>query len=238
MSTQIKINPDLDWDALKLEYQTTSRLQIQNFFTNDTAEYLLQLLQAHQEWYLAYNHGNQFYESTLEDLQRLSPEQRHQFKSNIEKRAQNHFQYVFFQYYISQAIELGENPNHPLHAFEDFVNSDVYLDKMRFLTAEEKINKADSYASYYAPGHFLSEHDDIHPKHDRVAACTFSLTKNWQLNWGGHLAFYDKQGNIDKALIPAFNTMNVFKIPQSHAVQPVAPWAGAKRLSLLSWLHR
>ncbi|TKB46271.1 2OG-Fe(II) oxygenase [Thalassotalea mangrovi] len=238
MNTTITINPELDWDALKREYQRESRLQIKDFFSADTAEYLLHLLQSNQDWYLAFNNGNQFYESSLEDLQKLTDEQRHKFRANIERRAQNHFQYVFFQYYISQAISLGENDGHPLHAFEAFVNSEEYLEKMRFLTEERKIAKADSYASYYAPGHFLSEHDDIHPKHDRVAACTFSLTKNWQLNWGGHLAFYDSQGNIDKALIPSFNTMNIFRIPQRHAVQPVAPWAGDKRLSLLSWLHR
>ena len=32
---------------------------------------------------------------------------------------------------------------------------------------------------------------------DRVAALVFSMTKNWNRNWGGHLAFYDEAGELD-----------------------------------------
>ena len=53
-----------------------------------------------------------------------------------------------------------------------------------------------------------------------------------------NLAFFDEAGNIEEAFMPAFNTLNIFLIPQRHAVQQVAPFAGTRRLSYLSWLHR
>ena len=90
----------------------------------------------------------------------------------------------------------------------------------------------------YAPGHFLTEHDDRHEKHDRVAAYVISMTKNWDKNWGGHLAFFDDGGNIKEALIPSFNTLNIFLIPQMHSVQLLSPFAGENRTSYLGWLHR
>ena len=50
-------------------------------------------------------------------------------------------------------------------------------------------------------------------------------------DWGGHLAFFDDDGNITEALIPSFNTFNIFLVPQMHSVQLVSPFAGGKRTS-------
>jgi len=109
---------------------------------------------------------------------------------------------------------------------------------MRELTGEPLITKADSYASMYDKEHFLTQHDDLHQKHARVAACVFNLTQRWNRNWGGHLAFFDDKGNIEQAFIPIFNTLNILSIPQQHAVQQVTPFAKEKRYSLLSWLQK
>lgn len=238
MAEKIEINPDHDLDELARTLHEKGRLQVANFFTDETAEYLFKLLIENKTWYLAYNDGNNFYESSMEQLQALDPRQRHQFMNSIYKRARTQFQYVFNQYYISQAIELNEQPGHPMHQMHHFVNSDEFLGLMRKLTGESAVRKADSYASMYMPGHFLTAHDDTHDKHDRVAAFVFSMTKIWERNWGGHLAFFDDEGNITKALIPSFNTLNMFLIPQLHSVQLVSPFAGGSRTSYLGWLHR
>lgn len=235
---KITINPALNPKELNKAYQDNGRLQVHDFFTDETSQYLLKLLLENKSWNLAYNNGNRFYESPISELEKLTPEQNQNFMKQIFAKASENFQYVFFQYYITQAIELKEEPGHPLHQVEEFLNSNYYLDFMRELTAEPSIKKADSYASCYDKGHFLTEHDDLHNKHNRVAACVFNLTKRWNRNWGGHLAFFDDSGNIEQAFIPTFNTLNILSIPQSHAVQQVTPFAQEKRYSLLSWLHR
>jgi len=235
---KITINPKLNPKELNKIYQENGRLQVHDFFTSETSQYLSKLLLENKNWNLAYNSGNNFYESPLSELDKLSPEQKQRFMKQIFAKASNKFQYVFIQYYISQAIKLNEEPGHPLHQVEAFLNSNYYLDFMRELTADSSIRKADSYASVYDKEHFLTEHDDLHDKHDRVAACVFNFTKNWNRNWGGHLAFYDDKGNIEQAFIPTFNTLNILSIPQKHAVQQVTSFAEEKRYSLLSWLHR
>lgn len=62
------------------------------------------------------------------------------------------------------------------------------------------------------------------------------MTPEWDENWGGYLAFYDEAGNVVEAFKPAFNTLNLFTVPQHHAVQLVTPFAGAPRTSYLGWL--
>jgi len=235
---KITINPDLNPKELNKIYQEKGRLQVHNFFNKETAEYLLTLLQENTNWNLAYNNGNNFYESPLSELDKITTQQKQKFMKQIFANASNNFQYVFLQYYISQAIQLKEDPDHPLHQVDSFVNSDYYLDFMRELTGDSLIKKADSYASVYDKEHFLTEHDDLHNKHDRSAACIFNLTKRWNRNWGGQLAFFDDSGNIEQAFIPTFNTLNILSVPQNHSVQQVTSFAEEKRYSLLSWLHR
>jgi Rps23 Pro-64 3,4-dihydroxylase Tpa1-like proline 4-hydroxylase len=234
----IRINPALDAEALASCFQEKGRLQVADFFDADTAGYLYRLLEENRDWSLTYNEGQENFESPLEAFQALPAQQKQRFMNSVYTRAADGFQYLFNQYYISQAIELGEQPGHPMHAFHGFMNQPDTLDFMRRLTGQTDIRKADAYASWYAPGHFLTEHDDIHGTHDRVAALVFSMTKGWNRNWGGHLAFFDERGNIVEAYVPGFNTLNIFLIPQRHAVQFVSPFARARRTSYLSWLHR
>jgi SM-20-related protein len=238
MTVPITINPKHEPLELSEQLQTRGRLQVADFFSDETADYLYRLIQENKQWHLAYNEGDNYYESELAEFQNLPPQKKQGFMNGIFSGARDHFQYVFLQYYITQAIELKENQGHPMHAMHDFVNTEETLNFMRTLTQEPKIRKADAYASCYSPGHFLTEHDDKHSKHDRVAAYVVSMTKGWNKNWGGHLAFYDEVGNIKEAFIPSFNTLNIFLIPQSHAVQQVAPFAGHARTSYLGWLHR
>ena len=236
--TPFEINPGHDPEALSRTLAERGRLQISGFVSDDTAQHLHNLLRVHEQWYLTYNEGPENYESSAAQFKALSPQQQHQFMGNLYRRAGREFQYVFWQYYISQAVKSGEDTGHPMHDVNTWVTSDPFLDFMRTLTGRDDVRTSDSYASWYAPGHFLTEHDDRHPTHDRVAAWVLSMTPEWSPNWGGHLAFYDAHGNVEEAFKPSFNTLNIFLIPTPHAVQMVAPFAGKPRTSYLGWLLR
>lgn len=234
----ICIDPKHDPVALGKTLQTTGRLQIPGFFPDDVAEHLYSLLRANQTWFTAYNHGEQFFEVPFSEIQALPSHQKQQFFTRIYGGARDGFQYLFQQYYISDAVENGREPGHPLHVMHDAVNTDSFLNFMRTLTGDTTIRYVDSFASQYVPGHFLTTHDDTHAKDDRVAAYVISMTKNWKADWGGNLVFFDEDGNIDGGFTPAFNTLNIFLVPRPHAVTAVAPFAGDRRTSFLGWLKR
>ena len=62
-----------------------------------------------------------------------------------------------------------------------------------------------------------------------------NLSPRWRAEWGGHLQFLDETGEVTESMIPAFGALNVFKVPQSHAVSVVAPFAPAPRYSIIGW---
>ncbi|HAV49166.1 MAG TPA: proline hydroxylase, partial [Brevundimonas sp.] len=42
-------------------------------------------------------------------------------------------------------------------------------------------------------------------------------------------------GAVTETFTPSFGTLNLFKVPQDHAVSMVAPFAGAPRYSITGW---
>ncbi len=238
MSFTLKISADHDARGLQAAFAACGRLQVPNFLEADSAKTLRQLLTSNETWYLTYNEGKENFESGTAEFNALAPAQQQRFMANVYGRARGSFQYLFKQYYISQAIKLGEQPGHALHPLHDCVNSDGFLNWMRTLTNRPQINHSDCYASCYEPGHFLTEHNDLHTTQNRIAAWVISMTPDWNPDWGGYLAFFDETGNIETAFKPSYNTLNIFSIPQRHAVQLVAPFAGHARTSLLGWLQK
>ncbi|WND01638.1 2OG-Fe(II) oxygenase family protein [Temperatibacter marinus] len=234
----IQINPELNLSDYAALLKENGRVQIPNFFTDETAETLHNLIKTNQTWNLAYNEYDQFFESTKQDFEDTPAEFKTNFMKAIYERASSTFQYVFMQYYITQAVKNREEMGHPLHELHHWANEDDFLSLLKSLVGDSAIRWCDVFISRYEPGHFLSKHDDTHPKHDRSVAYTIGMTKEWNPNWGGHLVFLDKKGGIKEGFIPEFNTLNLFHNPQDHAVQLVAPNAGKPRDSFLGWANR
>ncbi len=235
---EISINTRHDPEDLNGIYRKTGRLQVKNFFPTNVADELFGLISQNQTWFTAYNEGENYFEIPHSGMAKMTPPQRQQFWHKIQKGARDGFQYFFDQYYMTEAIMNGREEGHALHQMHDFVNSDEFLNFMRTLTGVEEIDRSDSFASRYMPGHFLTTHTDTHANENRVAAYTISMTRNWMPDWGGNLIFYGEDGNINGGFTPTFNTLNIFTVPQLHAVSQVAPFAGGPRFSFLGWLKR
>ena len=215
----INIAIDKQHDPARLAeiYKETGRLQVSNFFTDETAAALYDLIANNKTWFSAYNEGNNYFEVPVASMMNMPREQKIHFMQKVQMGAQKGFQYFFDQYYMTEAVKHGREQGHPLHQMHDYVNSAEFLDFMRTLTGTPEIDRSDSFASQYLPGHFLTTHDDTHANENRVAAYTISMTKNWNPNWGGNLMFLDKSGNITGGFKPSFNTLNIFTVPQANA---------------------
>ena len=210
------INPEIDLSAVAVTLASRGRVQIHDFASAESAKALHDLLQQHDDWYLSYNEGPDNFETSEAEFGALTMEQKHRFTAEVYRRASSGFQYLYKRYHISQALDSGENQGHPMHAVQEWVTGENFLGLMRHVTGRDGIRTSDSYASLCGPGHFLTRHDDRHPTHQRIAAWVLSITPEWNENWGRHLAFYDEPGNVLEALKPAFNTLNLFTVPQQH----------------------
>ena len=105
------------------------------------------------------------------------------------------------------------------------------------LTGDPRCAYADAQATRYRPGDFLTAHDDDVAGKKRLYAFVLNFTPAWRPDWGGLLAFHDADGHVSEAYTPTFNALNIFRVPQQHAVTQVASFAGAERLSITGWIR-
>lgn len=232
------LNPQLDAKSLAKDFAERGRIHIPNFLEDASAKVVRDLVTQNIPWQVTYNEGDQSYEVDTAQVARMPQHARQQMLNGIMSRAQHGFQFVYSHYLISEAIKAGRDTGHPAHMLHDFVNDEPFLTFMRALTGEDGIVLSDAMAARYDRGHFLSNHDDEHGDHDRIAAWVLNLTPNWHPNWGGHLIFFDEDGNITEGFLPTYNALNVLRVPQRHAVAFVAPFAGASRITLTGWVRR
>lgn len=238
MAIFLEVNPDLDAQAFSQAYERDGFVQVPNLMTAESADYIAGILERHVRWRLTTSQDNSGETST--------PLDEGNFKAagdpSIDARMRGALQgardglggYTYLSYPMITAYVEKWEPAHPVHIMVELINSPDFLALVRGITGRADIVKADALATLYRPGDFLTRHDDDGGI-GRVAAYTLGFTRAWRPDWGGQLLFHDGAGGIRRGFAPAFNTLTLFKVPQSHSVAPVAAYAGAPRLSIVGW---
>jgi Rps23 Pro-64 3,4-dihydroxylase Tpa1-like proline 4-hydroxylase len=171
-----------------------------------------------------------------ERLGGLTEEQARGILSKVHAGARRGFQ--FYYHYFPIVEPYFQTPDQgPLAALFEWLNSAAMLDFVRRVTGLADIRWADAHAAMYAPGQFLSSHDDLKPHLQRRAAYVLNFTRDWRNDWGGYLQFFDEDGNVTAALKPGFNMLNMFTVPQEHSVGMVSPYAQGRRYSVTGWFR-
>ena len=137
-----------------------------------------------------------------------------------------------------KAVRDGRDPGLLLHAVLDFLNSVDFLSFASWLVMDSRITSTTAQATRYRPGHFLTRHEDKDLHQDRAYAYVINLTKNWRADWGGLLQFENEQGDVTQTFVPHWNSISIFKVPQSHIVSLVSQFATEDRMAITGWLLR
>lgn len=124
-----------------------------------------------------------------------------------------------------------------LYDFARFLSDAPAIDFLRKVIGEGAITYADAQATAYGPGHFLTAHDDDVAGKNRKAAYVMNLSRGWSADWGGLLVFHSPGEARAEALVPSFNAINLFAVPQMHSVSVVVPWVPRRRYSITGWLR-
>ena len=144
-------------------------------------------------------------------------------------------QFLFDRLRLGPAREAGMATPQILFDLLDLFNTEAFLSFARRLTGDDRIAFSDGQVTRYLPGHFLNRHSDANPRTERLYAYVLNLSPGWRAEWGGLLQFLDEGGDVTETFTPSFGALNVFAVPQMHAVSTVAPFAGGPRYSVTGW---
>ena len=227
----IELATGLDLKRLQEIYRNFRRLQIKGFLSEASARVLHDALAKSTEWRLTVNRGEEIRHFSLDDLSAWTAEQHALLERAVAFGGRFGFQFRY------DVIRLESTSIGSLLGFRDFMSSPEVVELMQAITGDDDIAFADAHASRYRPGHFLTAHDDQMESMGRKAAYVLNLTPEWRPDWGGLLQFYDGSGNVSRAFTPAFNVLNLFRVPQTHSVSWVTPIAAAPRYAVTGWMR-
>jgi SM-20-related protein len=227
------INPKLDTELLGQSFKRDGRVLIRNFFEPTVIEALSQAVER-IDWALTYRdvHGDRVLNA--EQLRALTPEQRSMLVDGIHTVARNEFQFSFCTDSLVAAAKRGETDL--LARFMRWMADEQFMSKIRQITGVTDINRVYAQATMYTRGNFLLIHDDHVDAEDRRLAYVINLTRHWRADWGGLLHFTAADGSVIDSFFPHFNSLSLFRVPQSHFVSYVPPFAQGERTAITGWL--
>ena len=237
MKKPLTLAPTLSTSPWRQVFADEGRVHIPNFLSETSADQLFQCLDQQGTWNLVCQQDGQHVDlnDTIESV--WSAEQLALFTKKLHEQATDRFQYLYRTIPLYDVFHQNLLPGHFLNEVFFFLNSPAFLDYLRATLDMPEIGFADAQATCFSGGHFLNKHDDNVPGKRRLAAYVLNLTPSWNTNWGGALQFYDASGACTESFFPSYNALNVFRVPQPHAVTYVPPFATGKRLSITGWLR-
>ena len=218
-------------------FETAGRLHVPAFLEAEAARALHARIAAITDWRLFVNDRDRTAQLSMRDLDALGARQCQEMALRIQRDAQTGFQFQYLQHNLSDAGEPYAGSDAVGHGLVAFLNSAEFLGFAREVCGDDSIAFADGQISRFEPGHFLTRHNDLRPNLGRRVAYVINLSPNWRVEWGGVLEFLGDDGHVAAGYVPAFNAINLFRIPQMHHVSSIAPFAGAPRLSITGWLR-
>jgi SM-20-related protein len=153
-------NTSLDKDALKLELANHGFVLIRDFLKTQVADEIFRCLNEDVRWELAYKDGNVDTTKTVEQLRTMSNGERQQLHGRVIEQARNQYQFSYFRYPMIDAYLNEWEPRLMLNDVLESFNSQTCLDLLREITGDPQLRKVEFQATYYAPGHFLKQHND------------------------------------------------------------------------------
>lgn len=235
MTLRLALHPRIEVSAHAARFAAHGHTRIEPFLAEPVAAALHAELRTRQDWLQLVNSGNKVFELDRAARAAMTPEQSAALDRAVQAGAREGFQFRY------EALRLPDGdapaPGGDLHAgLPHWFSSGAARELLVAVTGRSDIAFADGQATAYAPGDFLTGHDDDIAGKARVAAYVIGLNPVWRIEWGGLLLFH--RGNTVTGVSPGYNSIDLFAVPQLHSVSMVTSAAAFRRYAVTGWLRR
>lgn len=240
MKTLFALNPAIDRAQASAQFAAHGRVQIRDVLTSESAREVRGYLMDRLRWGMAIGHGSARPQS-IPNAALATPEGSARTNAAASTAhgasAEGQYGFRFAHYPIVDALNEKWEPGSVAELLLEHLNAPPFLSLAREVTGIVGLCRADAQATLFAANHYLGQHIDSHVAEGWRVAYVLNLARDaWHPDWGGYLLFFDEDGDIAAGFRPRFNALNLFAVPQSHAVSYVPPFAPKGRLALTGWL--
>ena len=233
-----RLNPALDRAALAEAFEAQGRLRIRDFLVAEDAAALHAEMRRREDWLQIVNSGDKVFDLDRPARAAMSARHKEALDRAVYAGAREGFQHRYEAIRVPDEEAKRADSDDPFAEFAQWLSGGEAREFLRGVIGRPELDFADAQATAYGPGDFLTGHDDEVEGKNRLAAYVFGLTPQWRAEWGGLLLFHDRDGDIERGLLPRFNSLNLFAVPQLHSVSFVSPSAPFRRYSITGWLRK
>ena len=236
-----EVNSAIDTAPLAEEFASKRRIQVRDVLTTPTAQALRKALTDLTPWGMAMQAADgQPQDFRVEELREQAGASKAQAlnKAVHEAAERGHYAFRYGRYPMVKAHQEKWNPGGLHDVIIEYINTEPFLQLVRKITGFDDLVKADGQATLFGRQHFLGLHQDQQVDEGWKVAYVLNMTVDgWRPDWGGYLLFYDDDGDVIEGFMPRFNTLNLFAVPQHHAVTFVPPFAPQGRIAISGWFR-
>jgi hypothetical protein len=230
----LKLNPELDTASIAAEYRANGRLRIQRLLSHGAPE-LYHCLEGADHWVQVMNKtGGGAHELPLARWSAPRSRRRPAIEREMYERARDGFQYSYTALRVPQVAETTADP--VLDVIATLMRGPEMVTFCQAVTGTHAPHFVDGQVTAYGLADFLTGHDDAVKNSRRQSAFVLGLAPQWRLEWGGLLLFHQPGDVAFSGLVPQFNTLDLFAVPQFHSVSQVTRAAPRRRYSATGWL--
>lgn len=235
-----ELNPSIDRRAAAKRFASDGRLQIRDFLTDRAAQTVHRVLSRETPWGLAWSAGDDGpHGLRQQEVAALGQAQLGEVNRKLVAAMRGRdYAFAYARYGMLTACQEQWGEHEALELLVEHINDEPLMELVREVTGIADLVKADAQATLYAPNHFLAVHDDSHVAEGwQIAYVMNFCAEDWRPDWGGYLMFYDEEGDVIAGFRPRFNALNLFQVPQKHAVTYVPPFAPLGRFAITGWFR-
>lgn len=227
------LSNNYDTEELRMIYDINKRVVIDNFLSDEFAEYVyndINRLPKHT-WFNCVGFSNIKIEKRWKPINR----KKHMMSNELAKKSFNHDQFAY-SFKRNMGMRQGET-SYVETILRDIFSSDNLYNLIDDVTGNKPQSYSQLFLSQYVKNCFLAPHSDINRG---KFAFVLNLTKDWKPQYGGVLHFLDdKRENIVDSYVPKFNSLIIFEVPKTgipHFVSHVVH-EKKKRFAITGWLN-
>lgn len=233
-----ELNPATDLAAAAAQFAIKRRIQIRDVLTTEAAATIHDVFSRLTPWGLAYEAAGGPVDIDYEELRVITADRRTAMNQALAAQMRSgNYAFAYHRYPMINAYLDKRMPGGPHDLLVEHINSEHFVDFIRALTGDNTLIKADAQATLFAPGQFLSVHDDSHVMEGWRYAYVLNFARDWRPEYGGILLFHDERGVVVDGFVPCFNALNIFAVPQRHSVSMVSSFAPIGRFAISGWFR-
>lgn len=233
----VRLSPGLNPRPIAAVFARHGRVHIPGVFPDEVAARIHRAMTAETPWSRVVSGTTRHYDLGPGGWEAIPTARRRELEQAVQQMGRSGFAYFYENFPLADFHAAGQHLDSYLMRVYEFLNSPPFLEFARAAVGAPSIAFADAQATCYRPGDFLTVHDDDVAGKRRRAAYVLNFTPAWRADWGGLLQFLDGDGHVAEGYTPAFNALNLLRVPQPHAVSYVNPLAGGVRYSITGWLR-